>query len=76
MIKLVQRPERWRAMSDDDIFLSRLKLLIIMARAYLKDWPISKSAIIENPPPRLLSFPEIGQRCSFVMLLDIPVKEG
>jgi hypothetical protein len=38
-------------MSDDDIFLSRLKLLIIMARAYLKDCPIGKyrkSAIIEN----------------------------
>lgn len=38
-------------MSIDDIFLSRLKLLIIMAKAYLKNYPIGhyrKSAIIEN----------------------------
>ena len=51
MIKLGPTSGEMRAMSDDDIFLSRLKLLIIMARAYLKDWPIGKyrkSAIIEN----------------------------
>jgi len=51
MIKLGPRSGEMRAMSDDDIFLSRLKLLIIMARAYLKDFPIGKyrkSAIIEN----------------------------
>jgi hypothetical protein len=51
MIKLGPRSGNTRAMSDDDIFLSRLKLLIIMARAYLKDCPIGKyrkSAIIEN----------------------------
>jgi hypothetical protein len=38
-------------MSVDDIFLSRLKLLIIMAKAYLKKYPIGnyrKSAVIEN----------------------------
>jgi hypothetical protein len=51
MIKLGPASKEMRAMSDDDIFLSRLKLLIIMARAYLKDFPIGKyrkSAIIEN----------------------------
>jgi len=51
MIKLGPTSGEMRAMSDDDIFLSRLKLLIIMARAYLKDCPIGKyrkSAIIEN----------------------------
>ncbi len=51
MIKLGPTSEEMRAMTDDDIFLSRLKLLIIMARAYLKDCPIGKyrkSAIIEN----------------------------
>jgi len=40
-----------RAMSIDDIFLSRLKLLIIMAKAYLKNYPIGnyrKSAMVEN----------------------------
>jgi len=38
-------------MSVNDIFLSRLKLLIIMAKAYLKNYPIGKyrkSAVIEN----------------------------
>jgi hypothetical protein len=51
MIKLGPTSGEMRAMTDDDIFLSRLKLLIIMARAYLKDCPIGKyrkSAIIEN----------------------------
>ena len=51
MIKLGPTPGEMRVMSDDDIFLSRLKLLIIMAKAYLKNWPIGnyrKSAIIEN----------------------------
>ena len=43
--------EETRAMTLDDIFLSRLKLLIIMSKAYLKDFPIGKYrklAIIEN----------------------------
>ena len=51
MIKLGATSGEMREMSDDDIFLSRLKLLIIMAKAYLKDCPIGKyrkSAIIEN----------------------------
>ena len=51
MIKLGSTPEDMRAMSVNDIFLSRLKLLIIMGKAYLKDYPIGKyrkSAIIEN----------------------------
>jgi len=40
-----------KATSVNDIFLSRLKLLIIMAKAYLKNYPIGKyrkSAVIEN----------------------------
>ncbi len=51
MIKLGTTSEEMRAMSVDDIFLSRLKLLIIMAKAYLKNYPIGsyrKSAVIEN----------------------------
>jgi len=51
MITLGPPSGEMRPMSDDDIFLSRLKLLIIMARAFLKDFPIGKyrkSAIIEN----------------------------
>ena len=51
MIKLGPTSGEMRAMSDDDIFLLRLKLLIIMAKAYLKNYPIGtyrKSAVIEN----------------------------
>jgi len=51
MIKLGPTARETRTMSDDDIFLSRLKLLIIMAKAFLKNCPIGKyrkSAIIEN----------------------------
>lgn len=51
MIRLGPASEKMRAMTSDDIFLSRLKLLIIMVKAYLKHFPIGKyrkSAIIEN----------------------------
>ena len=51
MIKFGPTSGEMRAMSIDDIFLSRLKLLIIMAKAYLKNYPIGnyrKSAVIEN----------------------------
>jgi hypothetical protein len=51
MMKLGPTSEETRAMSANDIYLSRLKLLIIMAKAYLKNYPIGKyrkSAIIEN----------------------------
>ena len=51
MIKLGPESEEMRPMSFDDIFQSRLKLLIIMAKAYLKNYPIGKyrkAAIIEN----------------------------
>ena len=51
MLKLGPTPGETRAMSANDIFLSSLKLLIIMAKAYLKNYPIGKyrkSAIIKN----------------------------
>jgi hypothetical protein len=51
VIKLGPTPEDTRTMSANDIYLSRLKLLIIMAKAYLKNYPIGKYrklAIIEN----------------------------
>jgi hypothetical protein len=51
MMKLEPTAGEMRAMSIDHNFLSRLKLLIIMAKAYLKNYPIGnyrKSAIIEN----------------------------
>ena len=51
MMRLGPTSGEAKAMSVNDIFLSRLKLLIIMAKAYLKNYPIGKyrkSAIIEN----------------------------
>jgi len=51
MIKFGPMPVDMREMSPDDIFLSRLKLLIIMVKAYLIGCPIGKfrkHAIIEN----------------------------
>ena len=51
MKKFGPTSEEMRAKCVNDIFLSRLKLLIIMAKAYLKNYPIGKyrkTAIIEN----------------------------
>ena len=51
MIKFGPASLEMRAMSEDDVFSSRLKLLIIMAKAYLRDCPLGnyrKKAIIEN----------------------------
>ena len=50
-MKLEPTSGETKAMSVHDTFLSRLKLLIIMAKAYLKKYPIGryrKSAIINN----------------------------
>lgn len=62
-MKLEPTSEETKAMSANDIFLSRLKLLIIMAKAYFKNYPIGKyrkTAIIENAHHVFLSLPEIG----------------
>jgi hypothetical protein len=51
MIRLGPLPEKMKINSDDDIFLSRLKLLIIMTKSYLKGNPLGKfrkQAIVEN----------------------------
>ena len=51
MIKFGPASLEMRAMSEDDVFSSRLKLLIIMAKAYLRNCPLGnyrKKAIIEN----------------------------
>jgi hypothetical protein len=51
MIKFGPMPADMREMSSDDIFLSRLKLLIIMVKSYLIGYPFGKyrkDAIIEN----------------------------
>ena len=51
MIKLGPMPDEMREMSSDDVFLSRLKLLIIMVKASLIGYPLGeyrKHAIIKN----------------------------
>lgn len=51
MIRFGPADREMRSMSSEDIFSSRLKLLIIMTKAYLKDCPIGKyrkQAILEN----------------------------
>jgi hypothetical protein len=51
MIRFGPAAREMKSMSDEDIFSSRLKLLIVMTKAYLKDCPIGeyrKQAIQEN----------------------------
>jgi hypothetical protein len=42
MLRLGSPADQTREMDLDDIFLSRLKLLILMATAYLKGWPMGE----------------------------------
>jgi hypothetical protein len=68
MIKLGQPPEEMRTISIADIFLSRLKLIIIMAKAYLKGYPIGryrKSAIIENAHHVFYQSPQLITQINF-----------
>ena len=51
MLRLGANPLNMKEMDLDDIFTSRLQLLIIMAKAYLNGYPLGKyraQAVIEN----------------------------
>lgn len=51
MLRLGAKPEMMREMELDDIFISRLQLLIIMTKAYLNDFPLGtyrERSILEN----------------------------
>jgi len=51
MLRLGSKPEGMREMDLDDIFLSRLQLLVIMAKAYLSQYPLGlyrERSILEN----------------------------
>ena len=51
MLRLGASPADMHEMESDEVFISRLKLLIIMASAYLKQFPLGdfrKTAIIQN----------------------------
>ena len=51
MLRLGARPDKASEMDLDHIFISRLKLLIVMARTYLRRYPLGsvrKSALVKN----------------------------
>ncbi|WP_319521295.1 hypothetical protein [uncultured Desulfosarcina sp.] len=51
MLRLGAMPDKASEMDLDHIFISRLKLLIIMARTYLRGYPLGvfrKSALVKN----------------------------
>ena len=51
MLRLGAEPDVMREMELDDIFISRLQLLIIMSKAYLVGYPLGKNrvkSILEN----------------------------
>jgi len=51
MLRLGSPSSETREMDLDDIFLSRLKLMLIMAKAYLNGWPMGdhrRQAMLEN----------------------------
>jgi hypothetical protein len=51
MLTLGTDPTKARAMRKNDIFLARLKLLIISAKAYLENYPLGKirrQAVVKN----------------------------
>ena len=51
MLRFGTKPEYMREMELDDIFLSRLQLLVIMAKAYLNQYPLGEfrqRSILEN----------------------------
>ncbi len=51
MLRLGSEPENMREMELDDIFISRLQLLIIMTKSYLSKYPLGnyrEHSILEN----------------------------
>lgn len=51
MLRLGSKPENMREMELDDIFISRLQLLVIMTKSYLNKYPLGsyrERSILEN----------------------------
>ncbi len=51
MLRLGSKPESMREMELDDIFISRLQLLVIMTKSYLNKYPLGiyrERSILEN----------------------------
>ena len=63
MIRLGSSPPGTREMDLDDIFFSRLKLMIVMAKAFLEDYPLGKHrsrAMLENAEYIAMDTTQIG----------------
>jgi hypothetical protein len=63
MLRLGANPLNMKEMDLDDIFTSRLQLLIIMAKAYLNGYPLGKYralAVIENANHVQIEAEELG----------------
>jgi hypothetical protein len=64
MLRLGANSLNMKEMDLDDIFIARLQLLIIMAKAYLSDYPLGKyraQAIIENADHVEIDAEELGR---------------
>ena len=64
MLRLGANPLNMKEMDLDDIFTARLQLLIIMAKAYLNDYPLGRYravAIITNADHVELEAEELGR---------------
>lgn len=51
MLRLGPEPENMKSMTTDEIFILRLNLLVLMSRAYLRDFPLGthrSEAVIDN----------------------------
>ena len=59
MDRIGSHPSRMRKPEENDIFISRLELLIVMAKAYLKDYQIDshRAVAVRNNAARLAEAP-------------------
>ena len=64
MLRLGAPPNAMREMDINDIFVSRLQLLLIMVKAYLNDYPLGSyrlEALMENARHLQLEAEELGR---------------
>ena len=77
MLRLGAMPDKACEMDLDQIFISRLKLLIIMARTYLRGYPLGavrKSAMVNNADYIAAESVDLDQLIPFRN--DQPAKDG
>jgi hypothetical protein len=77
MLRFGAAPENASEMDLDHIFISRLKLLIIMTRAYLEGYPLGavrKRTLVSNA--RYISAESVDLEHLIPILNDEPTKDG